>query len=224
MNTILFGATGMIGSGALIECLRDARIGRVLVIGRRSCGVEHEKLEKIIISDFYDYSGIEDRLSGYDACLFCLGTTAVGKSEEEYRRMTYDLTLAAARTLLRLNPGMTFCYVSGEGADDDGTSRQMWARVRGETERALQALPFGHVRIFRPFYIHPVSGVRSSTGVYRIFYKILSPFYPLLKRIFPGYVTTTATLGRALIEAGLDNGSMPVLRSRDINRLGEGDG
>ncbi|MGE3800383.1 MAG: epimerase [Candidatus Kapaibacterium sp.] len=219
MKIILFGATGMIGSGTLVECLADPRIEQILVIGRRPCGVEGEKVSEILISDFYDYSAIEDKLAGYDACLFCLGTTSVGKSEEEYRHQTNELTLAAARTLVRLNPEMTFCYVSAEGTDPTGKSRQMWARVRGELENDLIALPFRGVLIYRPFYIQPVTGVSSATRVYRLFYKFLSPLYPLLKRIFPNYVTTTETLGRALIEGAVNGAPTKVLRSREINAL-----
>ncbi|MCB0712361.1 MAG: epimerase [Ignavibacteriae bacterium] len=221
MNVILFGATGMIGSGTLVECLADSRIEQILVIGRRSTGVEHEKVRELLISDFYDYSTIEDQLVGYDACLFCLGTTSVGKNEEEYRHQTNELTLAAATMLVRLNPEMTFCYVSAEGADPTGKSRQMWARVRGELENDLTALPFRRVLIYRPFYIQPVTGVSSATRVYRLFYKVLSPLYPLLRRIFPNYLTTTEMLGQALIEGALSGAPTQVLRSREINALAE---
>lgn len=219
MNIILFGTTGMLGSGTLTEGLDDPRVEKILSISRRSTGVSHEKLDELILSDFFDYTAVEDRLAGFDACLFCLGVTAAGKSEAEYRRLTYDLTLAAAETLARLNPSMTFCYVSGEGTDSTGQSRQMWARVKGETENALQRLPFRAVYLFRPAYIQPVKGARSSTPLYRAFYTVLSPLYPILKRILPGSVTTTETVGRALIEAAANGAEENVLRSRAINAL-----
>ncbi|ARA94666.1 epimerase [Rhodothermaceae bacterium RA] len=219
MNVILFGATGMIGTGALTECLADPRIDRVLSVGRRPTGVHHDKLDELIRSDFYDYTDVEALLTGYDACLFCLGVSAAGKDEAEYHRLTYDLTLATAQTLARLNPAMTFCYVSGEGADSTEQSRQMWARVKGKTENALLQLPFKAVYIFRPAYIQPVRGARSRTPLYRAFYAVLTPLYPILKRAFPGYVTTTETVGRALIEAAVNGAEKPILHSREINAL-----
>ena len=221
MNVILFGATGMVGHGALTAALEDPRVERVLSIARRSTGRTHPKLDELIVNDFFDYAAIEDRLVEYDACLFCLGVSAAGKSEAAYRRLTYDLTLAAAETLVRLNPSMTFCYVSGEGTDETGQSRQMWARVKGETENALSALPFKAVYHFRPAYIHPVGEARASNRFYRVAITAVSPLYPVLRRVFPGYVTTTETLGRALVEAGLTGAPVPMLDSRAINALAE---
>lgn len=219
MNLILFGATGMVGSGALLEALADPRVERILSVSRRPTGVQHPALDELIHTDFFDYTAVEDRLTGYDACLFCLGVSAAGRNEAEYRRLTYDLTLAAATTLARLNPEMTFCYVSGEGTDPTGHARQMWARVKGETENALSRLPFRAVYHFRPAYIQPVKGVRSSIAWYRAFYAVLSPLYPLLRRLFPRYVTTTETVGRALIEAGAHGADVQVLHSPEINAL-----
>ena len=221
MNVLLFGATGMIGSGTLTECLADPRIERLLAVGRRPTRALHPKLNELVIDDFFDYSAVEEKLKGYDACLFCLGVSAAGKSEAEYRRLTYDLTLAAAETLARLNPEMTFCYVSGEGTDETGESRQMWARVKGETENTLSRLPFRAVYLFRPAYIQPVKGATSSTPLYRVFYAALSPLYPVLKRVLPGHVTTTETLGRAMVEAAVNGAPERILRSREINVLAE---
>ncbi|NNF56915.1 MAG: epimerase [Rhodothermaceae bacterium] len=221
MNVILFGATGMVGHGALTAALDDPRVERILSVARRPTGRTHAKLDELIIEDFFDYSAVEGQLVGYDACLFCLGVTAAGKSEAAYRRLTYDLTLAAAETLVRLNPATTFCYVSGEGTDETGQSRQMWARVKGETENALSALPFEAVYHFRPAYIHPVGGARASNTFYRVAITAVSPLYPVLRRLFPGYVTTTETLGCALVEAGLNGAPVSVLDSRAINALAE---
>jgi hypothetical protein len=132
IKAILFGATGMVGEGVLYKSLGHEDVESVLVIGRRSCGVEHPKLKELIHNDFYDYSGIEAQLTGWNACWFCLGVTSVGKSEAEYRRLTYDLTMQAARTLSRLNSAMTFCYVSGTGTDSTEKGRSMWSRVKGK--------------------------------------------------------------------------------------------
>lgn len=217
MNIILFGGTGMIGSAVLAECLEDPRVERVLSVGRRPVGVGHPKLSELILSDLFDYEAYRDRLTGYDGCLFCLGVTAVGKNEAEYRRLTFDLTLAAARPLVDLNPGMTFCYVSGEGTNRGG--RAMWARVKGETEDALMELPFEAVYLFRPGYVHPERGVESKTRVYRAIYAVFTPLYPVLRRVFPGFVTTSGILARAMIEAVAGGYEKNVLRSRDFQVL-----
>lgn len=220
MNIILFGATGMLGSATLAECLADPRVDRVLSVGRRPVGVRHAKLQELILDDLFDYTEHEDRFTAYDGCLFCLGVSAVGKSETEYRRLTFDLTIAAADTLSARNPNMTFCYVSGAGTDSRG--RAMWARVKGETENALLERPFKSVYLFRPAYVHPEHGVPSKTALYRVFYAVLSPLYPVLNRLFPGYVTTTSYLAHAMI-AVVDRGyASRVLQSRDINRLAGG--
>jgi uncharacterized protein YbjT (DUF2867 family) len=220
MTILLFGATGMIGHGALSAALADPRVSRVLTVGRRPTGRAHPKLDELVLDDFFDYTAVEERLTGFDACLFCLGVSAAGKSEAAYRRLTYDLTLAAAETLVRLNPGMTFVYVSGEGTDADG--RAMWARVKGETERALSALPFAAVYHFRPAYIQPQGDARSRITLYRVLYAAFAPLYPALRRVFPGYVTTTDEVGRALVEAGLAGAPSRVLDSRAIRALGQG--
>lgn len=217
MNIILFGATGMIGSAVLAKCLEDPRVEQVLSIGRRPVGISHPKLSELILTDLYAYEPYRDRLTGYDGCLFCLGVTAVGKSEAEYRRLTYDLTLAAAKTLANVNPEMTFCYVSGEGTNRAG--RAMWARVKGATENAVMELPFKAVYLVRPAYVHPEEGVASKTAVYRAFYAVLAPLYPVLRRILPGYVTTTGTLARAMIEVVAGGYERNVLRSRDFEAL-----
>ncbi len=219
MSVIVLGATGMIGSGVLRECLDDARVGSVLVVGRSSCGVKHEKLREIIHRDFFDYAAIRHRLAGYDACFFCLGVSAAGKSEEEYHRLTYDLTLAAARTLAELNPAMTFCYVSGVGTDTTERGRMMWARVKGKTENHLLQLPFRAAFMFRPGYIQPRKGVRSKTPLYQAMYTILAPLYPLLRRLFPKYVTTTEHVALAMIQVAAAGHPQSVIDPHDINTL-----
>jgi uncharacterized protein YbjT (DUF2867 family) len=162
MRVIVFGATGMVGAGALIECLEDPRVRSILVIGRHSVGVSHPKLRELIRSDFFEYSDAQADLSGYDACFFCLGVSSVGLSEAAYTHLTYDLTLAAARAIVAVNPRLTFCYVSGAGTDSSEQGRAMWTRVKGRTENALLALPFKAAFMFRPAFIQPVKGVRST--------------------------------------------------------------
>ena len=172
MNVILFGATGMIGQGVLRECLLDPGVRRVVIVGRTATGQQHARIEEIVHGDLYDLSPIESKLTGLDACFFCLGITSAGMSEEEYTRVTYDLTMAAAEPLARLNPGMTFIFVSGAGTDSTERGRTMWARVKGRAENALLRMPFKAAYMFRPGIIQPLHGIRSKTKAYQTFYTI----------------------------------------------------
>jgi uncharacterized protein YbjT (DUF2867 family) len=219
MKVILFGASGMVGQGVLRECLLDADLDRVLSIGRSATGQSHPKLREIVQKDLLDFSAIEAELSGFDACFFCLGVSSAGLTEQEYRRVTYDITLAAARTLVRLNPLMTFVYVSGAGTDSSERGRLMWARVKGQTENALLALPFKRAVMFRPGGIAPLHGIASKTPVYRIFYALTRPIWPVLYSAFPQLVTTTEQIGRAMLRVARWGAPKPILETRDINAL-----
>jgi uncharacterized protein YbjT (DUF2867 family) len=220
MKVIVFGATGMVGQGVLRECLRDPDVTGVLVIGRKTVGTTHPKLIERVLPDLADLSSIETDLAGAGACFFCLGVSAAGLREDTYRRITYDLTLAVARTLVRLNPGMTFVYVSGAGTDSTEKGRAMWARVKGATENALLALPFKSAVMFRPGVIQPLDGIRSSTRLYRWLYTALAPFMGLLKRLFPNQITTTRLVGRAMLAVAKLAAPQRFLENRDINALG----
>lgn len=219
MKAIIFGASGMVGGGLLLECINDPEVRSVLVVGRTPSGIDDPQVTEIIHQDFFDFTGIEDRLSGLDVCFFCLGVSAAGMTEEKYRRLTYDLTIAAAETLARLNPDMTFCYVSGVGTDSTEQGRMMWARVKGATENRLLEMPFAAAYMFRPGYIQPVKGIRSKTRLYQSLYSVLSWLYPVLDKVLPNQVTSTEKLGRAMIEAGLRGYSKSILEPRDINEL-----
>ena len=219
MKIILFGATGMIGQGCLRECLLDPDVERVLAVGRSPTGQQHAKLREIVHHDFSDYSAIESQLAGFDACFFCLGVSSVGMGEERYRHLTYDITLAAAKTLARLNPGMVFTYVTGRGTDSTEKGNLMWARVKGKTENDLLKLPFKAAYIFRPAGIQPLHGIKSKTAWYQAIYVAAAPVFTLLKRVAPKYVTTTEQVGRAMIKVARDGYPKPVLESEDINRL-----
>jgi uncharacterized protein YbjT (DUF2867 family) len=218
VRVILFGATGMVGSGVLIECLDDGRIAEVLAVGRNSCGVSHPKLAELIRSDFINYSDAKAGLTGFDACFFCLGVSSAGMTEAAYHRLTYDLTVAAAEALAPLNPAMTFCYVSGEGTDSTEQGRVMWARVKGKTENHLLRMPF-KTYVLRPGYIQPLKGVRSKTALYRAVYALLALFYPLLRRLAPRHVTTSENVGRAMIQLAANGYGKRVLENPDINAL-----
>ena len=220
MKVILFGGTGMVGAGVLMECLDDPAIESVLSLVRRPSGHVHAKLTEVVHDDFFDYSDLADRLAGHDVCFFCLGVSSAGMREEEYRRITYDLTLRAAEAVLEANPDSVFCYISGSGTDGSEKGRIMWARVKGEIENKLLSMPFGGVYNFRPGYIQPLRGVRSKTRLYAVMYGIVGPFYPMLQRLFPGGVTDSVTVGRAMIRVAKDGFEGRVLEARDINDVG----
>jgi uncharacterized protein YbjT (DUF2867 family) len=215
MKIILFGATGMVGEGVLMEALRDEGVDAVLVIGRRLCEITHPKLTEIIHRDFYDYGAIEDRLRGYDACLFCLGVTSVGKKEGEYRRLTYDLTMAAACTLEKQSPGMTFCYISGKGTDSTEHGKVMWARVKGKTENDIMRLGFKDAYAFRPGYIKPSPGQKRAF----LAAKMLGPLYPLMHAIMPKWVCTMQDLGRAMVRVSAKGYEKKVVECVDIEKI-----
>jgi len=219
MKVILFGATGMVGQGVLRECLLDADVESVLVVGRSPTGQRNAKLREIVHDDFLDYSAIETELKGYDACFFCLGVSSVGMNEERYRHLTYDITLAAARTLVRLNPQMVFVYVTGRGTDSSEKGSLMWARVKGKTENDLLKLPFKAAYMFRPAAIQPLHGIRSKTSWVQAIYVATAPLLSLLNRVAPKYMTTTEQVGRAMIKVARDGFVRPVLESEDINSL-----
>jgi uncharacterized protein YbjT (DUF2867 family) len=219
MKVVIFGASGMIGQGVLRECLESEKVTSILAVGRSPCAVEHEKLEEILHADFTDYGPIEHRLGGFDTCLFCLGVSSAGMSEEDYRHITFDYTLCAAETLSRINPQMVFCYISGAGTDSSEKGRSMWARVKGMTENHLLEIPFKAVYLLRPGYIQPMTGIRSKTRLYQVMYTILGPFYPVWKTLFPNIVTNTELVGRAMIRVADEGYRQPILETRDINEL-----
>jgi uncharacterized protein YbjT (DUF2867 family) len=218
LRIILFGATGMVGQGVLRECLLDPDVDAVVSIGRGATGQAHPKLREIVRADLRDLSAVEPALSGFDACFFCLGVSSAGMKEEDYRRVTYDLTLAVAATLARRNPAMTFIYVSGAGTDSTEHGRSMWARVKGETENALLRLPL-RAFLFRPAGIVPLHGITSKTRWYRIAYALTRPLWPVLLKLFPQFVTTTERVGRAMLRVAGNGFPKPILESRDINDL-----
>jgi uncharacterized protein YbjT (DUF2867 family) len=219
MNIVLFGATGMIGQGVLRECLIDPEVDSVLSVGRSATGVTSAKLRELVHRDLLNLSAIESRLIGFDACFFCLGVSSAGMTEPAYRRITFDITIAVAQTLVRLHPAMTFVYVSGAGSDSSGQGRIMWARVKGQTENALLQLPFTRVVIFRPAGIVPLHGTTSRTRWYRMLYAVTRPMWPLLYAAFPRYVTTTEQMGRAMLRVARGGSPKPILETRDINAL-----
>ncbi len=222
MRVVIFGATGMVGAGALLECIDDARVKSILVAGRHPTGVQDAKITEVLHQDFYNFSSIEHHFAGCDACFFCLGVSVAGMTEETYRHITYDLTMAAAKSLIAAAPLLTFCFISGGGADSTGRGWAMWARVKGQTENALFRMPFKSVYVLRPGFIQPRRGVRSRTPIYQKFYAALGPAYPVLHWLLPKYTTTTVGIGRALIEVAVKGYPKQILENDDINRIAAG--
>jgi uncharacterized protein YbjT (DUF2867 family) len=209
----------MVGQGVLRECLLDPGVDSVLSIVRRPTGAQSPRLREIVATDFYNLSPLSPELTGIDACYYCIGVTSNGLSEHAYRRISYDMTMEAATLLLRLNPTMTFIYVSALGADPTERGRIMWARIRGALENALLKLPFRQLFIFRLAIIQPLHGITSRTRSYRIAYNILAPLLPLIIRLLPKYATTTEQIGKAMLAVTRNGYPTQILQTRDINSV-----
>jgi uncharacterized protein YbjT (DUF2867 family) len=219
MDVLIYGATGMVGQGVLRESLAAADVTRVVTLGRSGTGIVHPKLTEIVHPDLHDLRTIEPQLRGLDACFFCLGVTSSGMSETNYSRITYELTVAAGETLARLNPKMTFVFVSGAGTDSTEAGRVMWARVKGRAENALLRMPFRAVYCFRPGFIQPLDGITSRTKAYRFFYAILGPLLTPMRKVFPRSILTTRSIGQAMLNAVRRGAPKPILESADIAAL-----
>lgn len=219
MNVLLYGATGMVGQGVARECELDPGIERIVTVGRRATGRAHPKTREVVQADLTDLSSISAELPAIDACLFCLGISSLGMSEEDYSKITYDLTLAIAEQLVRANQAMTFIYVSGASTDSSERGRIMWARVKGRTENALLRCGFKAAYMFRPGVIIPMHGVRSATEWYNTLYAIGKPLIPIMRRLSPTSVTTTEQVGRAMISVARNGYATPILEMRDITRF-----
>lgn len=219
VKIILFGASGMVGQGVLRECLLDDDVEQVLLIGRRATGQQHSKIREIVHQDIGDLRPVEAELSGFDACFFCLGVSSVGMTEADYRRVTYDMTIGVAGTLAKLNPSMTFIYVSGMGTNSSENGRSAWARVKGATENALLRMPFRAAYMFRPGFIQPMHGEQPKVTVTKLALRVVGPLIPLIIRFAPHYGTTTENMGRAMLFAATRGAPKKVLESADINAL-----
>ncbi|MFM0556149.1 NAD(P)H-binding protein [Paraburkholderia sediminicola] len=219
MKVLIFGATGMVGQGVLRECLRAPDVEAVQTVGRTRTGQLDPRLIEVVQPDLMDYRALEASLTGFDACFFCLGVSSVGMQEAEYSRLTYDLTLAAAQTLARLNAQMTFVYVSGASTDSTEQGRSMWARVKGKTENALQRLPFKGVYLFRPGVIQPLNGARSKTRSYQLFYTLARPVLSTLRALFPNQILSTEDIGLAMLAVARHGADKAVLETADIRAL-----
>jgi uncharacterized protein YbjT (DUF2867 family) len=219
MKVVVFGASGMVGKGVLLECIDDPRVTHVRVIGRSSCGVTADKVEEVLLPDMTDYSKVGAKLEGVDACFFCLGVSSVGMAEAAYRRITFDFTIAAAEALISRSPALTFIYVSGQGTDESEKGSLMWARVKGETENRILAMPFKAAYMFRPGVIEPLRGVRPKATLTRIAYAIGWPLFPVLRATSPRLLTTTEAVGKAMITLAAEGSDRRYFENADINAL-----
>ena len=220
MNVLIFGATGMIGQGVLRECLAAPDVANVLTVGRTPTGQMHPKLRELVHAEMWDYRNMEAEMADFDACFFCIGVASAGVDEQKYTHITYDMTLALAHTLVKCNPQMVLVYVSSVGADSSEQGRLMWARVRGKTENALLKLPLRGVYIFRPGMVEPV-GVTSRTPAYRVFYTLMKPLLPVMRKLLPDQVLSTPQLGQAMLAVVRHGAPKRVLESGDINALSQ---
>jgi uncharacterized protein YbjT (DUF2867 family) len=218
MKVLIFGATGMVGQGVLLECLRDPEVELAVTVGRTATGVRDPKLREIVHRDLLHYDGMEESLASFDACFFCLGVASTGMKEADYERVTYGFALAAAEALSRVNPRTTFIYVSGSGTDSTERGRIMWARVKGRTENALLKLPL-NAYAFRPGFIEPMDGIQSKTPSYRLFYKVLAPLLPLMHRMFPNQILSTREIGQAMLAVARHGYAKRILETKDIRRV-----
>jgi hypothetical protein len=215
IKVIITGATGMVGEGVLQECLIHPDVEKILAINRKPCGVTHPKLTEILHTDFLDLSRVADQLKDYNACFFCLGVSSVGMKEDKYYLLTYTLTMHMAEMLAKQNSGMTFCYVSGAGTDSSEKGKVNWARVKGKTENDLMKLPFKNVFACRPGFMLPAQEARNVHG----YYAILRFLYPVLRALFPKYVTTLKEVALAMINAAIYGYEKPVLEVKDLVEL-----
>ncbi len=213
-KAIITGATGMVGEGVLLECLSHPNVEQVLVINRKPVGVSHPKLREIIHTDFFNLSPIEEQLSGYNACFFCLGVSSVGISKEEYKHITFDLTLNVAQVLAKLNPEMTFCYVTGAGTDSSEQGGMAWARVKGATENALMRL-FKQAYMFRPGFMKATPGQKNIKS----YYKYFEWLYPIGRALYPAGFCTLQEVGLAMINAASKGYPKQILEVKDIVKL-----
>lgn len=216
MKVIITGATGMVGKGVLLECLDHPQVSEILLINRRPISIKNSKLKEIIHQDFGNYNSIADQLKGYDAAYLCMGISAAGLKEEKYKEITYDYTLALAKTLFENNPNMTITYVSGEGTDSTEKGRVMWARVKGKTENDLLKMGFKQAFMYRPGAIIPLKGIKSGTRLYQFFYDYFMWLIKLLKFLFPKSIVNTTQLGLSMINVTLKGYSKNILRPADI--------
>ena len=214
MKIIITGASGMVGEGVLLQCLRTDKVTEVLVVGRRSCGHQHPKLREVLHDDFMNLAPLEKELTGYDACFFCLGVSSVLMKPEDYKRLTFDLTLEMGRHLARVSPDLTFCYVTGMHTDSSEKGSLRWARVKGATENELLRL-FKNAYMFRPGAMSAIKGQKNL----KLIYKSVAPLLPILKPLLGNSFCTLEEVGRAMLACARSHPKKHLIEVADIKAL-----
>jgi hypothetical protein len=215
LNIIITGTSGMVGEGVLHECINSPFIKNILIINRKALSINNPKVKELILTDFLNVSSIENQLIGYDACFFCMGSTSLGKSKDEYYKVSYSIPIMFGEVISKINPSMIFEYISGAGTDSSENGKIMWARVKGKTENDLMKLPFKRVFVFRPGYLHPTKGLNNTQA----FYKYISWLYPTMRKLMPNQFTTLSELGQAMINSVIFPYSRQIIEIKDIIKL-----
>jgi uncharacterized protein YbjT (DUF2867 family) len=219
MKAVVFGASGMVGQAVLRECIMDMSVDSVVAVTRSPLSLINPKFTNIVHADFLNFAALAKQLKGADVCFYCLGVASAGLSEADYTKITCEYTLAAAKTLLKINPKISFVFISGMGADSSEKGRVMWARVKGKTENELMKLKFNRLVVIRPAFIEPKDGIQSRTRLYRWLYILFWPIMPVIKLLAPKSVITTRALGKLMICLARTGSPKPVLESRDLVTL-----
>lgn len=222
INAVITGSSGMIGQGVLMECLENENVEKILLLNRSKSGLSHPKVTEIILPDVSDPSEHLDLIKEYNAIYYCLGTSAVGKSDAEYERITYTMTLAFAQKVHAVNPDAVFIYISADGADSTEKSSMFWAKTKGRIENAIRSMGFRKFYSFRPGFIRPLRGIRSRTPAYNLVYIVLAPLLPLIERLFKNGVTNTEKIGKAMISVTQNGYTPDILFNKDINKAAAG--
>lgn len=222
MKVIITGATGMVGKGVLLECLDSPKVEKVLSISRRSLGIQHPKLQELLHADFSEFNSVKEELLGYDACFHCMGVSAAGMSEEKYRNLTYNYTMALAKMVLEMNPQICFTYVSGQGTESTEKGRSMWARVKGKTENDLLKVGFKAAFMYRPGAIIPERGIKSSTKMYQFIYDYFMWLIKLVRVIAPKSVVTSTQIGQSMLHVAEKGYNRTIVDPKDILETAKG--
>jgi hypothetical protein len=209
MKILLFGATGSVGSSVLEACLAASIVAEVRAISRRPLMHTNSKLRTYVHKNFLDYSTVQEAFRSIDACLFCLGVSATQVSNEDYRKITYSYTLAAAQMFKTLSPSAAFHYISGKGTD--AQSRFLWARVKAQTEHDLIALVSADC--WRPAFIDAKPSP-TQPKLYALFNPLGRLFKPFLSLYVHGH-----DLGRAMLQATLENLRGRVIENAEIRQI-----
>lgn len=218
ISIVVTGATGTAGSEVIRQALTDNSIDKVTAMVRRPLNLSHSKLNMVIHKDFMDYTGLTDLFKQNDACIWCQGISQSLVNKEEYIRLTYDYTLAAAQAMLNANPAISFIFLSGMGADPKEKSLTLFAWVKGKTENALQKLPLKKLYIARPGGIIP-SNLKDH---YHFKEKLALPLVRLFGFLFPKMAISSDQLAKAMLALAKTGSNKMILENKDLHEIVKG--